>query len=197
FDREGRRLAMTGLERIEIRDVETRALVKPLTGHTEGVYCVAFHPDGKQLASGGWDNTIKIWDLATGAAIRTIQGHRGFAEEIAFSPDGRYLASGGEDKSVRLWDPTTGRELVAFHGHTHFVHALAFHSDGRRILSGGLDGTNKVWDAVRSRPIVFANPGWVQSLEFREDGRHVVAKSGPWSSITTKDWNLDTGEEDR
>ena len=155
-------------------------------------------PGRQASVRGGWDNTIKLWDLATGDAIRTLQGHHGFVEEIAFRPDGQQLASVSEDKSVRLWDPVTGRELAHFQGHTHKAYALAFHPDGRRILSGSLDGTVKVWDAVRSRPLAFGNPGWVNSVEFREHGRHVVSKSGySLASSTTKDWNLDTGEEDQ
>jgi WD40 repeat protein len=199
FDREGRRLALAGLERIEVWDVESRGMAKAMPGHTRWVYCLAFHPDGKQLASGGWDNTIKLWNLATGDAIRTIQGHRGFVEEIAFSPDGTQLASVSEAKGVWLWEVATGRELAAFHGHAHYVHGLAFHPDGRRIFSGSLDGTVKAWDIVTSRPIVFrGHYGNVGSVEFSNDGRHIVSKSGDtWTSLATKVWNLETGDEDR
>jgi WD40 repeat protein/serine/threonine protein kinase len=195
FDRGGRRLAVAGLGRIEIWDVETRALVKLLTGHTRWVYCVVFTPDGKQLASGGWDNTIKVWDLANGTVMQTIQGPPGFVEEIAFSPDGKQLAAAYEVNCVRLWEVATGRELAAFHGHALFVHGLAFHPDGRRILSGSLDGTVKVWDTVTSRPIVFpGHSGNVASVEFSDDGRHVISRGGySWTSVATEVWNLDTG----
>ena len=179
FDREGRRLALAGLERIEIWDRRNARLVMPLTGHTKWVYCVAFQPDGKRLASGGWDNTIKLWDLATGARSGRS---RATGDSSRSSPSALTVNSSprsSEDRSVRLWDPATGRELAAFHGHAHFVHALAFHPDGRRILSGSLDGTVKVWDAVTSRPIVFrGHSGSVYSVEFREDGRHLVSKAG-------------------
>jgi WD40 repeat protein/tRNA A-37 threonylcarbamoyl transferase component Bud32 len=200
FDREGRRLALAGLERIEIWEVETRHMVRaiPVQPNTKWVYCIAFSTDGKLLASGGWDKTIKLWDLATGAEVQTIQGHRGFVEQIAFSPDGRQLASVSEDRSVRLWELATGREQAAFHGHSGSVFALAFHPDGRRILSGGLDGTIKVWDAVRGRPPVFGTRGWLVSVEFREEGRRVNSRSWyPGIRYTSKSWNLDTGEEAR
>ncbi len=198
FHREGRRLALAALDRIEIRDVETRALVKETPGHTKWTYCLAFSPDGKRLASGGWDNKIKLWDLISDAKVKEIQGHRGFVQEVAFSPDGRQLASVSEDRSVRLWELDTGAELAAFHGHASSVYALAFHPDGRRILSGGLDGTIKVWDALRSRTTVFGTRGWLVSVEFREDGRRVDSRSWyPGIFYTSKNWNLDTGEEDR
>jgi WD40 repeat protein/tRNA A-37 threonylcarbamoyl transferase component Bud32 len=198
FDREGRRLALAALERIEVRDAETHTLVKAMPGHTKWAYCLAFSPDGRLLASGGWDNKIKLWDLASDAQVREIQGHRGFVEEISFSPDGRQLASVSEDRSARLWELATGREQAAFHGHSGSVFALAFHPDGRRILSGGLDGTIKVWDVVRSRPNGFGTRGWVVSLEFREGGRRVHSRSWyPGILYTFKDCNLDTGEVDR
>jgi WD40 repeat protein len=201
FDREGHRLALAGFERIEIWDVDTRALVKSLTGHTKWVYCVAFRPDGKRLASGGWDNTIKLWNLLSGAEVRTIEGHRGFVEEIAFSPDGQQLASVSEDKSVRLWDPAAGRELATFPGHSRHVHALAFYPDGRRILSGSLDGAVKIWETATSDPIVFrGHSSWLRSVEFREDGRQVVSKGDKDYSATTietKVWNTENGEQNR
>jgi WD40 repeat protein/tRNA A-37 threonylcarbamoyl transferase component Bud32 len=195
FDRGGRRLAVVGPERIEIWDPETRVRVRPLTEHATLAYCIAFHPDGKRLASGGPDHTINLRDLASGATVQTFSGHRGPVTAIAFSPNGQQLASVSLDKSVRLWEVATGREQAAFHGHTHFVPALAFHPDGRRLLSGSLDGTVKVWDTVTSRPIALrGHSDPVFSVGFGVDGRHVVSKS---ENLTTRHWNLDTGEEER
>jgi WD40 repeat protein/tRNA A-37 threonylcarbamoyl transferase component Bud32 len=201
FDREGRHLALAGDGRIELWDAERGILARTLTGHSRWIYCIAFHPDGKYLASGGWDNTIKLWDPATGREVRTIPGHRGHVEEVAFSPDGTQLASVSGDKSVRLWDPTTGRELATFHGHSQAVHALAFHHDGQFILSGSLDGTVKNWDPIASRPLVFqGGSGPLISAEFGDDGRHVVLRYGDfgtYASFKTRAWNLDAREEDQ
>ena len=64
---------------------------------------VCFSFDGKQLASGSADNTVRLWDAETGACVRTLQGHGGWAMSVCFSPDGRLVASGSRDATARLW----------------------------------------------------------------------------------------------
>jgi WD40 repeat protein len=78
--------------------------VTVLTGHTDEVYAVAFHPDGTRLATGGRDGAVWLWDLARGEEIVRMPGHKGYVWSLAFSPDGTTLASGSGDFTVRLWD---------------------------------------------------------------------------------------------
>src|SRR5262245_59628321 len=82
------------------------------TGHQSYIQSVAFSPDGKSIASGSWDNTIKLWDVATGRELRSLSGHSHSVNSVAFSPDGKMLANGGYDGSVKLWNVAMG-ELLA------------------------------------------------------------------------------------
>ena len=78
--------------------------MRTLEGHTSWVASVAFSPDGKLLASGFGDGTIKLWDVATGREVRTLEGHTDIVLSVAFSPDGKILASGSDDGTLKLWD---------------------------------------------------------------------------------------------
>jgi WD40 repeat protein len=75
------------------------------------VFSVTFSPDGRLIASGSWDKTIKLWDVKTGEEIRTLKGHSELCHSVAFSPDGRLIASGSDDKTIKLWDVKTGEEI--------------------------------------------------------------------------------------
>jgi WD40 repeat protein len=75
-----------------------------LKGHANGFTSMAFSPDGKTLASGSQDKTIKLWDVATRKERAALNGHTSFVYSVAFSPDGKTLASGSFDGTVRLWD---------------------------------------------------------------------------------------------
>ncbi|MFN8004069.1 MAG: hypothetical protein U0X75_24005 [Acidobacteriota bacterium] len=111
-----------------------------LKGHAGFVYSVSYSPDGRTLASGSSDGTVKLWDVASGAEKVTLKGHAGFVLSVSYSPDGRTLASGSSDKTVKLWDVASGAEKVTLKGHALSVWSVSFSPDGRTLASGGDEG---------------------------------------------------------
>ncbi|MEQ9236948.1 WD40 repeat domain-containing protein [Coleofasciculus sp. E2-BRE-01] len=86
--------------------------IATLYGHDSRVNSVSFSPDGKTLASGSGDNTIKLWNRETGEEIATFTGHDSWVSSVSFSPDGKSLASGSGDQTIKLWNLDLDNLLV-------------------------------------------------------------------------------------
>ena len=104
YSPDGMRLAVASLLGIWLYDTATGQELALPSGHSGGVSSVAFSPDGRTLASGSGDGTVRLWDALTGAHVRTLEGHADLVSSVAFSPDGRTIASGSYDRTVLLWE---------------------------------------------------------------------------------------------
>lgn len=146
--------------------------------HTDAIYSVAISPDGKLLATGGYDQLVVLWNIADGKLIKTLKGHNGAVFDLSFRADGRVLASASADRTVKLWDVQSGMRLETLSEATKAVHAVAFSPDGKRLAAGGADNRIRVWRispqaAEGSNELLlsrFAHEGAILRLVFAQDG---------------------------
>ena len=156
-----------------IWDVETGNLViqsKQQHDNSE-VICVTLSHDGRLVATGSKDNTIRLWDARNGEAVLVpFIGHTSSVYSIAFSPDDLAIVSGSEDCTVRVWDVSTGQTTMGpWRGHTGWVELVAFSHDGKCIYSlSSFDKTIRMWSTEQIRSTLFTNEseidddGWVK-----------------------------------
>ena len=176
-----------------------RRIGEPLTGFPRMVWSAALHSDGKTMALGGSDGTVRLWDIRARKSIREplpayCCNH--WVLGLAFTSDGTVLASGSTDGVIHLWDAATwtpiGEPLT---GHTRGVVRLAFSPDGQSLASASFDGTVRLWDVRTGQPVglpLIGHTGTVWSLAFSPDGQ--ILASGSNGDQTIRLWEVATGK---
>ena len=135
-------LKVEAIGQVQFWDVASGRQLSAIKGHGRGVTKVAFSRDGKLLASGSSDSTIKIWDVATQKELRMLSGHTASIESIDFSPDGRLLASASDDGSTFVWDTRSGEHLLTL---------ISLDDGGEWMVvtpQGLFDGTPVSWNQI-------------------------------------------------
>lgn len=157
--------------------------IHALSGHSDSVFSVAISPDGKMLASGGRDRTVKLWNLTTGELLTTLTRHSSPVLSVDFSPDGQTLASASNmefhDGTIKLWDVGTGRlrqtlgsSLVSLR-----TSCVAFSPDGQTLATGHSDAAIRLWHHSSGKKLhTLRGHGWdVNSVTFSRNGRFLVS----------------------
>ncbi|MFG2064491.1 helix-turn-helix domain-containing protein [Micromonospora sp. NPDC048871] len=189
------RMAPTVEARSSLLDAYVTPAATRLPGFRTGAQAVAHSSNGRLLAAGGLDQSLRLWrtddpDSPAVAVGEPLRGPAGPVYSVAFSPDSSYLAAGSADGAVWIWDirdPAKPVRLDPLRGATSTVYSVAFSPDGRLIAAGSADQSIRVWDIsapgeVTPRPAGHGHTGPVQSVAFGRDGT-LLASGGADSTV--------------
>ncbi len=180
--------------------------INTFTGHSQSVTALVLNPDGKFLASGGWDKTLKIWSLKDGKLLDSITAHKQALLSLDFTNyNGSesltyYLATGSFDQTIKLWNLDKNKEkpvlltnIKTLTNHTGSVHALAIAPQHKILISGSYDQTLKQWDLETGKLLCSSyDPlGAIYAISLHEQ-RELIASAGGDGSISI--WQLGSGE---
>ena len=156
------------------------------------IFDIAMHPNGKQLATVGFDRMLRVFDVSSGEVARAIKAHSDFVYTVAYSRDGKLLATGSKDKTICVWDSATGKQQRTLNGHNESVLALTFSPDGNNVYSSGPDSGIWRWEwkeAQRPR-VVRGVARIVHELSWDKAGKELI--SGDQTGFVGI-WNADVG----
>lgn len=182
------------------RAVPELHIIRTLEGCPSTVFGVDYSPDGKLIAGGCWDGTVRVWDVAIGKQLMVLTGHTDKVQSVAFSPDGMRLVSGSFDGTAKVWDVQNGQLIHTLVGHKAVraswkqgVFSVSFSPNGKTIVTGGIDHTARLWDAETGVPIrVFDYTSPILSVAFSSDSQRLATCEEAFGTIIV--WEVATGQ---
>ena len=181
--------------------------IATMTGSGASVNGVAFSPNGRLLATGDGNGTVRLWDAVTYRQLGRPLGadnHNAAVYAVAFSPDSKLVATASRGGVVRLWDVATHREVGApLGGGSTSVYSVAFSPDGDILAAGRGDGTVQLWDVATHQQVgdsLTVVPGSeILSVAFSRDGRTLATAATTYGSISTSGtvrlWNVSSHQQ--
>ncbi|KAH8705555.1 WD40-repeat-containing domain protein [Talaromyces proteolyticus] len=192
FDPTGNLLASLGDNSIQIWDATNFQCLQILQGHSGGIIALACNPDGKTLASGSYDSTVRLWDITSGQQEQALQTRRSSRKSV-FSLNTKVLASILSGGVIELHDIKTGQCLRSLHCYTNFIDDICFSPDGKSLASALHDGKIYLWDVMAGQclHVLDVHEKGILRLLFVSDGKILV------HGLETKTfslWNIKDGK---
>jgi hypothetical protein len=197
-------LLATGTPGLAGRAVEVvigqNSIQKEFAGHNDILYSADWSPDGKIVATAGYDRRIILHNSETGEKIREMTGHNGAVFDLRFSPDGKLLASASADATIKIWNVATGERFDTLSQPQAEQYSVVFTPDNRFVLGAGADSRIRKWqlvsiDGPQINPLIisrFAHEGVITRMAISDDGRYLVTTSDMGS---IKTWDAATVNE--
>lgn len=164
-------------------------------GHTKSVNSLSLSPDGKTLATGSSDNTVKLWSFPDGEIRHTLQDRKKVVASVRISADGKWIAAGSYGGRVAVWS-LSGQELVGIKASTNNLSSVAFSPEGRTLATSGLGDEIKLWELPTGQPIGILNghKTAVGALTFINNGSTLVSLGYEGTLIF---WDMTNWQETR
>ncbi len=179
--------------RMLIRDMESKALIKEITGYG-ALVTIVFSDDNEYLVTGSPDGTIAAWTVATGTIVRSFIGHKGSIKALSISADRKRIVSSCEDQTVRVWNVETGEQLFILNNENEQVDALAIHPNSKTVVAGTIKGKAYIWDITNGNTVKsFAcEDDAIKSVVYSPNGSFfaVAGNEGRISMWSTFDYTL-------
>jgi len=200
FSPDGKFLASAGGwsdRSVHLWEVATAKEVRLFTGPKQNVHTVAFSPDGKTLAAGSADGSLRRWDVKTGREQRAIT-YKFSITSLAFAPDGKTIACACNAAHgpyvLRQVDVATLQLKFSVVAHQAPIQSVVFSPDGKTIATGSLDKSIRLWDRDKGegRLHITGHNGGIFSLAFSPDGKRLASAS---QDSSVRLWDAATGEE--
>jgi hypothetical protein len=176
----GGTIGLRGL--VRVYHAATGELVRELAEHRDALYDAEWSPDGKLLATAGYDRLVLIWNAADGKLLRTLDAHKGAIFDLAWHPQSQLLASASADETVKLWRVADGMRLDTLNQPQGELNQVLFAAGGEQVVAVGRDKRIHQWQLISKdkealNPALaarFAHEAPIVAMAMRPDGKMLV-----------------------